>query len=128
MPLATSRAAKLRQSMCLSTRSMVSHSFIFGPGDHLVLDRLADLDPVLGKAGDANHQAAIVVGVLLGIAEQFAVYHVVLDMEAALAHVGLGQRQQLLATLCAPYGGGMQLQVHLGVLRKGVVPYRCRFE
>lgn len=72
---------------------------VFGPVDNLILDGLTDLAPVLGKASHANHQVTVIVGLLLRLAQNLGRSDVELNMEAAFAHVGTDDLQQLLGAV-----------------------------
>lgn len=94
---------------------------VFRPVDDLILDRLADLAPVLRKASHADHQVTIIVGLLLGLAQNLGRGDIELDMEAALAHVGTDDLQQLLGAVESLDGRRMDLDIHLRVLAHCVV-------
>ena len=49
-----------------------SQGILFGAGDDLVLEVAAEVDEVVAVAGDADDQVAVLLGVLLGLAEGLA--------------------------------------------------------
>ena len=68
-------------------------------GDDLVLQLLADGGEVGVVAGDAHQQVAVILGVLLRIAQHVGVEHVDLQGGAAVLDVAAQERLELVAVL-----------------------------
>jgi len=65
---------------------------LFGAGDDFVLEVAAEVDEVVAVAGDADDQVAVLLGVLLGLAEGLGV-----DAKAATALIDSARRKITLA-------------------------------
>ena len=102
---------------------------IFRPCNDLILNIFSKFDPVLGKTGNPDEQAAEFIGFCLCLFQHPRIDNIELHMESAFVAYKHGSFRGICVEPSLPFNDRwVYLQIQLGILRLGMIPAGGRIE